>query len=425
MGETAQIQAKFFTKDERYSVPDTPFSIAGSTTPEQLSSLINALLKESSAQPDQDEQPAFDFLINGELLRLTLEEHLETKEIPQETIVHLEYLEKCPPPSPVDSLIHDDWVSAVHASEAGILSGCYDNTLHIWDTATGTRRLTIPGHLGPIKSVKWVAVAEPLCTFVSTSHDETAMLWQWDRHTNAVESVQVCRGHARSVDCVDVSWSGAKFVTGSFDHMLKVWSADPDSTNTDHGQDGSEEGSRKKQKTVDGKAKTRVPVLTLAGHHEAITGVQWTDEGEVATCSMDHTLRIWDVELGGMKSQLAGSKAFLGISYSRLNRQIVSASSDRHVRLWDPRTKDGTIVKCSYTSHAGWVSAVHWAPNSEHQFISGSYDTLMKLWDARSPKAPLYDMSGHEDKVLAVDWSLGKYMISGGADNQLKIFEHK
>lgn len=346
---------------------------------------------------------------------------MEAKEIPQETVVYVEYLEKCQAPVPVDTSVHDDWVSAVHASDAGILSGCYDNTLHIWDLS-GTRKLMIPGHLGPIKSVRWVSVGEPLCSFVSTSHDETAMLWQWNKDTNAIESVQLCRGHSRSVDCVDVSWDKSKFATGSFDHMLKVWSAHP--TESDESQDGSEEGSRKKLKTLEKKAKTRVPVLTLSGHHEAVTGIQWTGDGEVATCSMDHTLRFWDVELGGLKSQLVSSKAFLGISYSKLNRQVVSASSDRHIRMWDSRSKDGAMVKCSYTSHTGWVSSVCWAPNLEEQFISGSYDGLMKLWDTRSPKAPLYDMSGHEDKILAVDWSLSKYMISGSADNQMKIFEH-
>ena len=33
-------------------------------------------------------------------------------------------------------------------------------------------------------------------------------------------------------------------------------------------------------------------------------------------------------------------------------------------------------------------------------------------------------MSGHEDKVLTVDWSMPQYMLSGGADNHLKIFKY-
>jgi ribosome biogenesis protein YTM1 len=40
-----------------------------------------------------------------------------------------------------------------------------------------------------------------------------------------------------------------------------------------------------------------------------------------------------------------------------------------------------------------------------------------------SPKAPLYDMTGHEGKILCADWSNPSVMISGATDNTLKIFK--
>lgn len=59
----------------------------------------------------------FDFLVNGEFLRVPLKDHLQEREISQEAVVEIEYLEKHPAPEPENSLMHDDWVSAVAAKE--------------------------------------------------------------------------------------------------------------------------------------------------------------------------------------------------------------------------------------------------------------------------------------------------------------------
>lgn len=39
-----------------------------------------------------------------------------------------------------------------------------------------------------------------------------------------------------------------------------------------------------------------------------------------------------------------------------------------------------------------------------------------------SPKAPLFDLKGHDGKVLCCDWSEPELIISGGSDNTLRIF---
>ena len=90
-----------------------------------------------------------------------------------------------------------------------------------------------------------------------------------------------------------------------------------------HKQDG---GDSKRSKGG-GQAVTRTPVMTLAGHKEGISGVCWTeDKSTLVSSSWDHTIRIWDTEIGGMKSELVGNKSFFDVAYSPKAKLLITAS---------------------------------------------------------------------------------------------------
>jgi ribosome biogenesis protein len=40
-----------------------------------------------------------------------------------------------------------------------------------------------------------------------------------------------------------------------------------------------------------------------------------------------------------------------------------------------------------------------------------------------SNKAPVFDMIGHEDKCLCVDWSIDDLILTGSADNTVKLYD--
>lgn len=79
-------------------------------------------------------------------------------------------------------------------------------------------------------------------------------------------------------------------------------------------------------------------MLTLQGHREAISGVQWMTDDLLLTSSWDHTLKIWDLALGGIKTEITGNKSFFDVSYSKLNGLVITASADKNLRLYDPRS---------------------------------------------------------------------------------------
>lgn len=79
-------------------------------------------------------------------------------------------------------------------------------------------------------------------------------------------------------------------------------------------------------------------MLTLEGHREAISGVQWMTDDALLTSSWDHTLKIWDLSLGGIKAEITGNKSFFDVSYSKVNGLVITASADKNLRLYDPRS---------------------------------------------------------------------------------------
>lgn len=320
-----------------------------------------------------------------------------------------------------------------------VISACYDNTISIWELESGIKKLTIPGHCGPARAVTWIDLTNSSAnsssspsmvgTFASTSHDQTVMLYRWDVNTNSIDCMNACKGHERSVDCVAVDQSKSLLASGSYDTNLKIWDANLQLP-SNRGGDDDAESERKRVKSSDSavsgsKAVTRTPLMTLAGHKEGISGVTWMDsKNEVCSASWDHTLKIWDTELGGMKQELVGNKSFFDVAYSKQSKLLITASAERTLRLYDPRSTDGTLVKSAYTSHTGWITCCDWrGDDGGIQFLSGSHDNVLKMWDIRSFKTPLYDLSGHTDRILCCDWSSGEYVVSGGADNDMKIYK--
>ena len=101
---------------------------------------------------------------------------------------------------------------------AWIVSASDDDTLKIWDAATGTERPTLTGHT---VAVIGCAVSPDGAWIVSASRDGTLKIW--DAATGAERATLT--GHTGWVNGCAVSPDGAWIVSASSDRTLRIWDA--------------------------------------------------------------------------------------------------------------------------------------------------------------------------------------------------------
>ena len=144
------VQVKFSTELKRFVVPETPFSLTTDVGCSELNSLLKGLLVDGDKElPDIK----FDYLIEGELLRTSLKEFIINKKLQTESVIEIEYILKEDAPEFSKNLPHNDWVSSIDIGFGDlILTGCYDNTLSLWNL-NGDCIGIMEGHSMPVKSV--------------------------------------------------------------------------------------------------------------------------------------------------------------------------------------------------------------------------------------------------------------------------------
>jgi WD40 repeat protein len=100
------------------------------------------------------------------------------------------------------------------------------------------------------------------------------------------------------------------------------------------------------------------------------------------------------------------------------NTRIVSASSDKEIKVWDSNGKELLTLR----GHSVSVETCSFSPDGKH-IVSGSRNGEVKLWDSISGRE-LYPLTGHKDAVPTCVFSFdGKRIASTSYDGTLKIWD--
>ncbi|MDH6104584.1 trypsin-like peptidase domain-containing protein [Anabaenopsis tanganyikae CS-531] len=280
---------------------------------------------------------------------------------------------------------HSEWVRSVAFSPDGqtLASGSDDDTIKLWDVATGTSIATLTGHSSWVNSVAFSPDGK---TLASGSWDGTIKLWDVATGT----SIATLTGHSSWVNSVAFSPDGKTLASGSSD--IKLWDV-----------------------------ATRRSIATLTGHSGSVESVAFSPDGQtLASGSWDDTIKLWDVATGRSIATLTGHSSWVrSVAFSPDGKTLATGSVDNTIKLWDVTT--GRSID-TLTGHSDSVLSVAFSPDGR-TLASGSGDETIKLWDVATGRS-IATLTGHSRGVHSVAFSPdGKTLASGSGDETIKLWQ--
>ena len=275
---------------------------------------------------------------------------------------------------PVRSLTgHTSFINCFVISPDGqtLISGSADNTIKLWNLATGSAMRTLSGHGGYVNAIDLNPNGR---TLVSGDADGELKLW----NLTTGSTIRTIPAHSGSINAIDLSPDGQAIASGSADNSVKLWD------------------------TATGALRHR-----LAGHSSFVNAIDFSPDGKlIASGSADNTIKLWDATTGKELRTFSGHTGFINallISFD--GKTLISASADSTIKVWDLAT--GQVLR-TLTGHTSYVNSIALQIDGK-TLISSSADATLRLWnldtgqELRTLSAPASARIDHF--AISPDWS--------------------
>ncbi|MDQ3333647.1 MAG: protein kinase [Myxococcota bacterium] len=269
-----------------------------------------------------------------------------------------------------------------------------DHVVRVW-SHDGALHRTLDAHRDAISDLSFSPDGKRL---VSASADRTARLWDLETGSNVVIAT-----YDSTVTVAEFSPEGMRVITGSKNGAAEIW------------------------------GETTTPDSPLKAHTDAIQVARWSPSGDlVVTASADGTVRIWDPEKGkGIVEPPIRHKADVSIedaSWSHDGRRLITAGSDHVARVWHvPQPPaEGEVPSAArelaLLPHTDRVVQARFSVDDRWIVTAGS-DRYVRVWDGKGQPIAMYE---HADAITSVELSRdGTTVVTGCRDGTARIWDLK
>ena len=294
---------------------------------------------------------------------------------------------------------------AFSSDGARIASASRDETVKLWDVATGHLIRTFEGHTSHVNAVAFshdgaavLSGSGNQYTSGATEDDRTLRLW----NVTTGQLIRIFEGHTSSVNSVAFSPDGTRVLSGS-------------------GYQVSTDPARNERTLRLWDVTTGQMLRTIEGHQGAVLSVAFSPDGaRIVSGSSDKTIVLWDATTGRLLRKLEGHAGSVNsVAFSPDGSRLLSGSKDKTLRLWDAST--GQLLR-SFEGHTADVWSVAFSPDGARA-LSGSQDRSLRLWDVATGQA-LHVVEAHAASVLSVRFSPdGAQLLSGSGEPKPKLWD--
>ncbi|MGF1523204.1 MAG: NB-ARC domain-containing protein [Leptolyngbyaceae cyanobacterium] len=303
----------------------------------------------------------------------------------------------------IKTLPCQSWIQTVAFSPDGqhLVSGDNEGLIQVWEVATAQYQCSLKGHRDRVLALKFAAAGQ---TLVSSSQDQTVRVWDFAsrdcRHTWAIP--------VNWTLAMDVSADGQTLVTGSEGNTVKQW----DLTTG---------------KCLDILPRYQSQVWSVVFRPDSL-GTSQQDRPAILTASEDKTIKLWDANSGDCLQTFLGHihRVWLAI-FSPDGRSLVSASQDQTVKVWD--VASGQCLQ-TFKAYSNWVQSLAFSPvppvataANIRLLASGGEDQQVRLWQVATGEC-IRSLAGHTNRISSVTFNAdGSQIASGSDDDTIRLWD--